>query len=187
MGEMKKALEKWKGKKWGRDEWIILILIGIFFLIVLWPEQKQNKKTDNDVEADITWEKADYKETMEKQLEEVLKSIDGIDSVHVMITLQTGEENVVLKETETMKEITTEQDSAGGNREIVSSKTGEEVCYQDGTSPYVMYTKTPKVEGVLVVVGGEKAGLLRTQIMKAVQALFDIDSHKVVVIKRKES
>ena len=40
---------------------------------------------------------------------------------------------------------------------------------------------------VALVVGGEKASLLRTEIVKAVQALFDVESHKVVVIKMKEA
>ena len=198
VGEMKQAVEKIKRKKWGKEEWIILILAGIFLLIVFFPNTEKNEeknKLPDSKESIIQSEKEEegktYKEQTEKQLAEVLKSIDGIDSVKVMITLQTSEEDVVLRETKMTQENTTEQDSQGGLREIESSGVEESVCYgtENGeeSGPYVTHTIAPKVEGVLIVVGGAKAGSLRTQIVKAVQALFDVESHKVVVIKMKES
>lgn len=198
MGEVKQVVEKMKKKKWGKEEWIILILAGVFLMIVFFPDAKEenggNKKqvTNEAMEQERKEDTGDsYKEQMEKQLEDVLKSIEGIDSVNVMITLQTSEEEVVLRETKTTQENTTEQDSQGGIREIDSSGVEESVCYgtENGeeSGPYVTYTIAPKVEGVLIVVGGEKAASLRTQIVKAVQALFDVESHKVVVIKMKES
>ncbi len=198
MGEVKQVVEKMKKKKWGKEEWIILILAGVFLMIVFFPDAKEenggNKKqvTNEAMEQERKEDTGDsYKEQIEKQLEDVLKSIEGIDSVNVMITLQTSEEEVVLRETKTTQENTTEQDSQGGIREIDSSGVEESVCYgtENGeeSGPYVTYTIAPKVEGVLIVVGGEKAASLRTQIVKAVQALFDVESHKVVVIKMKES
>lgn len=198
MGEVKQVVEKMKKKKWGKEEWIILILAGVFLMIVFFPDAKEenggNKKqvTNEAMEQEKKEDTGDsYKEQIEKQLEDVLKSIEGIDSVNVMITLQTSEEEVVLRETKTTQENTTEQDSQGGIREIDSSGVEESVCYgtENGeeSGPYVTYTIAPKVEGVLIVVGGEKAASLRTQIVKAVQALFDVESHKVVVIKMKES
>ena len=198
MGEVKQVVEKMKKKKWGKEEWIILILAGVFLMIVFFPDAKEenggNKKqvTNEAMEQERKEDTEDsYKEQIEKQLEDVLKSIEGIDSVNVMITLQTSEEEVVLRETKTTQENTTEQDSQGGIREIDSSGVEESVCYgtENGeeSGPYVTYTIAPKVEGVLIVVGGEKAASLRTQIVKAVQALFDVESHKVVVIKMKES
>lgn len=198
MGEVKQVVEKMKKKKWGKEEWIILILAGVFLMIVFFPDAKEenggNKKqvTNEAMEQEKKEDTGDsYKEQMEKQLEDVLKSIEGIDSVNVMITLQTSEEEVVLRETKTTQENTTEQDSQGGIREIDSSGVEESVCYgtENGeeSGPYITYTIAPKVEGVLIVVGGEKAASLRTQIVKAVQALFDVESHKVVVIKMKES
>lgn len=205
MGEIEKIKEKIKNKKWGKEEWIIVILAGVFLLIVFWPTQKnedgkETQSTSKNGEKESEGEGEDakkdelafnYKEHMEKQLEEVLKSIDGIDSVKVMLTLQSSQEEIVLKETHSEKEMTSEQDSQGGKREIETQSLEETVCYntKDGENkgPYITYTISPKVEGVLVVAGGSMAGSLRTQIVKAVQALFDVESHKVVVIKMKEA
>ena len=195
MGEIKGVFQNIKKKKWGREEWIILILIGVFLVVVFWPSSKQenNRDREKEITEQIEDEKTDriddeysnYKNCMEKQLEEILKSIDGIDNVRAMITLKNSEEEIVLKENTHTLENTVEEDSQGGKREIVSESMEEAVCYNEG--PYVTYTISPKVEGVLVVVGGEKASLLRTEIVKAVQALFDVESHKVVVIKMKET
>lgn len=197
MGEVNQILEKTKKKKWGKEEWIILILVGVFLLIVFLPnsDTKKNQKTENAQSEVVTEQKENgfpsYKEQMEKQLVETLKSIDGIDSVKAMITFKTSEEEVILRESKHTQETTVEEDSQGGIREIESESVDETVCYGEAegenTGPYVTYTIAPKVEGVLVVVGGNKASLLRTQIVKAVQALFDVESHKVVVIKMKES
>ena len=197
MGEVKQVLEKAKKKKWGKEEWLILILIGVFLCIVFWPSSEKeeeitdlNRKEETLEEPRVGFNNT-YKEQMESQLEEVLKSIDGIDSVTAMITLKTSQENVVLKENSQLKEHTSEEDGEGGVRTIDSESIEETVRYEtdDGESeaPYVTYTVAPKVEGVLVVVGGDRASLLRMQIVKAVQALFDVESHKVVVIKMKES
>ena len=82
-----------------------------------------------------------------------------------------------------------EEDSQGGNRKIESDSTKETVYTEkrgDNNSPYITHTIAPKVEGVLIVVGGNRAGLLKPQIVRAVQALFDVESHKVVIIKMKE-
>lgn len=198
MGEVKGILKRVKEKKWGKEEWIILILSGVFLLIVFWPNSKSDNKDNaestnksilhTDSQSVVETTDNSYKTKMETQLEEVLKSIDGIDSANVMLTLQTTEEDVILKEIKNTKEITLENDSQGGTREIESDSVEETVCYSDisgeMSEPYVTYTKLPKVEGVLIVVGGESAGTLRTQIVKAVQALFDVESHKVVVIKK---
>ena len=197
MGKFGQVIQKAGEKKWGREEWIILILAGIFLLIVFWPVSKEVTDNAGIEKTELFNESVEdgvgdtYKEQMEKQLEDVLKSIDGIDDVSVMLTLKTSEEEVVLKESVNVHETTAEEDKEGGKREIESESVTESVCYtKDGNEssvPYVAYTVSPKVEGVLIVVGGNKAATLKAQIVKAVQALFDVDSHKVVVIKMKES
>ncbi len=197
MKDVKHTLEKVKGKKWGKEEWLILILVGILLLIVFYPKSKAETEipdmAENNefIETQIGCIDFSYKNQMEMQLEDVLKSIDGIDNVHAMITFKGSQEEVVLKEISLTEETTKEEDTAGGVREILTGNTEETVCYsntsKENSTPYIIHTKAPEVEGVLIVVGGKNAGTLRIQIVQAVQALFDVDSHKVVVIKMKEA
>ncbi len=206
--ELFKKKEEGKGKKWGKEEWIILILAGIFFLIVFWPASKEKDKVDTEYgelmnaeqggtqvlqgkNATSSKDDVTYKEQLEEQLRDVIESMDGIRAAKVMITLKTSEEEVVLRDISGTKETTTEEDSQGGVRQIETETKEENVCFVQNADrdlyPYVTYTIFPKVEGVLIVVSGNKTDYLRTQIVDAVQALFDVESHKVVVIKMKES
>ena len=194
MGEVKELLNNVKKKKWGKEEWIILILIGVFLLIVFLPDskQKETKPEENHIQTESNGQfdsQDTYKEQMEQQLEDMLKTIEGIDVVNAMITFSTSEEDVLLLENEHTMETTVEEDSQGGNRKIESDSTKETVYTEkrgDNNSPYITHTIAPRVEGVLIVVGGNRAGLLKPQIVRAVQALFDVESHKVVIIKMKE-
>ena len=55
------------------------------------------------------------------------------------------------------------------------------------SSPYVIQEKEPELEGVVVVCdGGDDAGVKR-EITDAVSALFQIESHKIKVMKSKEA
>ena len=80
MGEIKRMFKK---KRWGKEEWIILILAGLFFMIVFWPDSKEKELKEDEIKQSYEEQKEvdfdTYKEQMEKQLETVLKSIDGID------------------------------------------------------------------------------------------------------------
>ena len=188
MGEIKRMFKK---KRWGKEEWIILILAGLFFMIVFWPDSKEKELKEDEIKQSYEEHKEmdfdTYKEQMEKQLETVLKSIDGIDTVNTMLTFATSEEEVVLRNIKNTIETTSEEDSQGGKRTIEAKNYEETACYTqdkgEENTPYITYTVAPKVEGALIVVGGERASLLRTEIVRAVQALFDVESHKVVVIK----
>lgn len=44
-------------------------------------------------------------------------------------------------------------------------------------------TLTPEIEGVLVVAEGAGSGTVNKNITEIVQALFDVEAHKVKVVK----
>ena len=50
MGEIKEVLQNVKKKKWGKEEWIILILVGVFFMVVFWPDSKQEKAENENID-----------------------------------------------------------------------------------------------------------------------------------------
>ena len=69
----------------------------------------------------------------------------------------------------------------------IQEKTREEttVVYDMGDTkePYVVRRERPKVEGVVVVAqGGDRPGIA-TEITGAIQSLFDLEAHKVKVVK----
>ncbi len=49
--------------------------------------------------------------------------------------------------------------------------------------PFVVKTLLPQVEGVVVVAQGAGTGNINKSITDVVQALFDVEAHKVKVVK----
>ncbi|MCM1057285.1 MAG: stage III sporulation protein AG [Firmicutes bacterium] len=208
--EWKKWLEDERVKKlFRRDNLLVLILAGILLFIIALPTKDSGKKdgtggeqetalklqtgTDSGTESEgADWEAGEetgypeYAATLERRLTEVLAEMADVGNVRVMITLKSSAELVVERETPVSRSVTTETDAQGGTRTVNTSETGESVVYStEGSSstPYVVKTYVPQIEGVLVVAQGAGSGTVNRTITEIVQALFHIDAHKVMVVK----
>lgn len=192
-----------KGLK--RDNLIILVLSGILLIIIALPMEKGRKEENvmqgetlvetsqrtDEIKEEIgdDWEKfseEEYSLWLEQRLTEALGQVAGVGKVRVMITLKSSRELVVEREDSLSRSTTNESDSQGGSRVISQVETGESIIYSsEGTSsePYVIKTLQPEIEGVLVVAEGAGNGTVNRTITAIVQALFDVEPHKVSVVK----
>ena len=128
----------------------------------------------------------DYCTYLERKLKETLSDMSGVGRVQVMITLKASEELVVEKDTPVNRSNTNEQDSQGGSRIANQVESAETTVYKTQGSdsvPYVIKTLLPEVEGVVVVAQGAGSGTVNESITEIVQALFDVEAHKVKVVK----
>lgn len=187
--------EKWK--KWfRRDNLLILILSGVLLFIITFPtdeepaveQQVQNNNARESEELQKTEKKdtEDFAESLEQQLEATLAEMSGVGKVKVMITLKTSEELVVEKDEPVSRSNTNESDSSGGNRIVTQVDSTETTVYTTAggeSRPYVVKTILPRVEGVVVVAQGADNGTVNQNITEMVQALFDVEAHKVKVVK----
>lgn len=173
-----------------KDRLLILLLSGVLLLVITIPVNPGEQEVDSSqesfkmMEEDRTTE--NYTQYLEKHLEDILTLIENAGTVEVMITLEDGGEKIVEKDTESSSESVEEADSEGGTR-ISSIHSIKEVSIykekEENGSPYITKEKSPVVSGVVVVAqGGDNAVVVRN-ITEAVQALFDIDTHKIKVIK----
>ncbi|MDR0949650.1 MAG: hypothetical protein LBM69_09070 [Lachnospiraceae bacterium] len=201
-----KGLQKWFRK----ENLIVVVLLGVLLLVVAWPLDRtssdsnpttnvpsgqgtsengllsntQNTRNDSSYPDTQT-----YKAYLEEQLEETLRKMDGIGEVVVMITLQSSEELVVDKDSDRSTSNTTETDSSGGQRNLSSEELGSNtVLYaQDNqTSPFVVKTNTPKVEGVLILAQGAGKASVNADIIEAADVLFGVGAHKIKVLKMED-
>lgn len=192
--------EKWK--KWFRkDNLLILILSGILLFVITWPiedsgDENRQAEPENVREQQKSpaerkvQEEEDFVTKLERQLEGVLAEMAGVGRVKVMITLKSSEELVVEKEETVSRSNTNESDSAGGSRIVTQMDSGETTVYSttgSDSEPYVIKTLSPKVEGVVVVAEGAGDGTINKSITEMVQALFDVEAHKVKVAKMTSS
>lgn len=131
-----------------------------------------------------------YTEEMEKKLEQILGNMDQVGKVRVFLTLQSSGEKVVEKDIPLTRSNTEEQDSGGGNRSINNVDSKETTVYETDSgrsTPYVIKTTSPRVEGVVVVCEGAGVGNVSKNITDAIEVLFGIEPHKIKVVKMKTS
>lgn len=190
-------------KEIGVEKLIVIFLCGVFLLVLSLPQGESkgsgtenlnvNENTNSSQTMDGGYESStvEYEERMEKRMEEILQKVDGIGAVEVMITVKGSKEKVTLKDSPYSEETIKESDSAGGTRESQSITTEEETVLVDGNSntavPYVLKEIEPEIEGMLILAENGNNSTLKTEIMEAVQVLFDVPSHKIKVMKMQEN
>lgn len=198
-------------RKLTRDNFLIVILVGVLLLVIVWPVEDKDGKTQTqskqwDSEADIMkirsetksqgsilpetdyeTELVSYTAVLEHSLEELLSTMDGVGKVRVMITLEGSGLSVVEKDQSLERTDSEEEDSAGGSRKTVSTSTNEETIFDSRQSnsgnPFVKQVLAPKVEGVAVSAQGGGNAKIAQNITEAIQALFGIEAHKIKIVK----
>lgn len=176
MEEIKKIIQKAGPVKLG-----VVVICGILLILVSYG--MTDNKGDGDKagpeeaavqQADLGAQQTQYREQMKQELVELLRYVDGVGSVEVMLTLKASNEKVTLKD----------------NTDRGDAREEETVLIEDSdrnSSPYVIQEKEPELEGVVIVCdGGDDAGVKR-EITEAVSALFQIESHKIKIMKSKEA
>lgn len=203
----KKWLEDERIKKlFSRENLLVLVLAGILLFIIALPSGETGRKAEDTAEGkaenlklsgteregENTFKTAEeeaglsYVADMERRLTEVLEEMAEVGKVRVMITLKSSGELVVEKEMPVSRSMTTETDAQGGSRTVNTSQVGESVVYstEGGSStPYVVKTYVPEIEGVLVVAEGAGSGTVNRTVTEIVQALFSVEAHKIKVVK----
>lgn len=206
---MGKKWKKWiesEGVKrlFRKDNLLVLVLAGILLFVIALPTKESSERSggttgengnvlnsagtgaDRGTDTEEEAVNQDYAADMERRLTEALSDMADVGRVRVMITLKSSSELVVERETPVSRTVTTETDAQGGSRTVNTSETGESVVYStEGSSstPYVVKTYVPEIEGVLVVAEGAGSGTVKRTVTEIVQALFHVEAHKVMVVK----
>lgn len=170
----------------GKETMIALVLIGIILAVMAIPlkGEKQGNEEKKQMEvAELQVCQEAYEAKLEQRLEDILSQIEGVGRVKVMITLQASSKEVV------EKDISTEQSRENETEDLVSQSSiskEENTVYSEtdaGNVPYVVQEIYPKIEGVLVVAEGGDNSLVNLAIVEAIEALFDVDAHKIKIVK----
>lgn len=180
-----------------KNNLIVVVLVGILLMVIALPVKKRESGEESSANAGnmagseinntrYIMDKDDYAESMERRLEEALSLLEGAGEVKVMITLRTSSEVVVEKDLTSSLSETNEEDGEGGSRLVRVQDTQEATIYTSESgqsSPYVVKTLTPQVEGVIVLAEGAGEGNVSMEILDAVRVIFGIEAHRVKVMK----
>ena len=203
-------LAKWK-KKLTKENMAVVALLGLLLMVIAIPADRFSGDVQENAGKDTregtsatregmeTGEAADggdaasggegYAKRMEEELQELLSAMEGVGEVKVMITIRDLGEQVVEKDVPSESGWVSETDSAGGTRESESARQEESTVYitdsEGNRTPYISRTTQPEIEGVTVVAQGGGDALIQKNITEVIQALFDIEAHKIKVVKMK--
>ncbi len=181
--------EKLKGIP--KNQLLIGGLAGVLLLVIALPtEQKKQQETElsQGKESGVEQPAANYsgyEKELERKLEEILTSMEGVGKVEVMITLQDNGEQVLEKDISRNSQEVTEEGEV--KRNTYESQYQEETVFvkESGNEgqPFIAKESVPAVEGVLVVAEGGGNGKVAKNISDAVLALFPVEVHKIKVVK----
>ncbi len=182
-----KGKEFLEEKNIGKDK---LLLLGLALAMMIAgvvfsggnDKNTQKKELDTTKEENIIQKEEAYIKEMERKLRDILCEVDGVGSVDVFISYESSYEKVVLKEYTNSKNETKENDSEGGERNILSEDKEESVVYDSEEEPYMVKTLVPKVTGVAVVAQGGDNPVTMQKINNIIKALFNIEVNKIAVV-----
>jgi len=124
-------------------------------------------------------------DVLAKQITDILSQVEGVGHVSVAISLAAGQEQDYAKNVNNQKTIVEEKDTQGGVR--VTTEIDEQTEYvlvQSRNEPLVLKEKAPEIKGVLVVAEGANDVELKIQLSRAVQSLFDLPAHKIMILPK---
>ena len=181
-----KLKEIWQSKK-AKDIMLIIVIIGGLLAVLALPVQKEGKsenESGQEVPSEVQSHKQeDYEAKLEERLEQILRKVEGVGDVEVMITLEASSKEVVEKDV-TLQQTLTQNDEQNITDSVRDKE--ETTVYTDlgsGNAPYVVQEIYPEVQGVLVVAEGGDDSRVNLAIVEAIQSLFDIDVHKIKIVK----
>lgn len=159
------------------------MLVGLILVVISIPT---GKKEENENTETVVPEDADYAGQMERRLENILAKTEGVGRVSVMITLKSSEESIVEKDDS--HNMSSTSNGTDTQKDTDSSETTVYEEQSDGSQiPYVSKKVKPQIDGVIIVAEGGDDPVVIENITGAVKALFDVDMHKIKVMKRKSS
>ena len=145
-----------KKLRWRKENFLVLLLLGVLLLVAAWPMEKQSRSTKSgSTAADSTLSFLDYAGStgtedtrdayvlsLEHSLEELLLTMEGVGENKVMITLKPSAQNT-----------------------------------------YYSSAATLEIEGVVVCAKGAANGKVAKNISEVIQALFGLEAHKIKIAK----
>ncbi len=146
----------------------IVVAAGILGLIIIFLSSFiPGEKTTEIIEQPSESVSVDYKQALEKELEEILGNIEGAGRVKVMVTLDAmGEDVFAVDKSESASAETT--DSSGGRTQRSEENEYVIIRSKDGSEQAVLKKqRLPEVRGVLIVCEGGGSAVVRERVTAA--------------------
>lgn len=202
-------------EKIGKDRLAILLIGGLLILVISMPVKDDKKtdsspkstqsltglteKASEEPATGSTYDAAlptdqtmqfydAYASYLEKKLGNALITINGAGRVKVIVTLEDVGNCIVEKDISYQRDNDSENNgnaSSSAARYEDQEKTVYTVDSQGRDIPYISKQLLPSIEGILIVTDGADRENVKKQMEDAVLSLFDLDEHKIAIVKMK--
>ena len=170
---------------------LIILIITIVAINFIWKDDKQeSKQTTTNKELASKEKNTNSDEDLEKKLEKILSSINGVGNVNVMLTYTESTQIIPVYNKTEKTSNTNESDSGGGTRQVEESDVTQEVVYQDKNGKnniITQKTRSPKIEGAIITADGANNSNIKANIIQAVEAATGLATHKIQVFEKKNN
>ena len=170
---------------------LIILIITIVAINFIWKDDKQeSKQTTTNKELASEEKNTNSDEDLEKKLEKILSSINGVGNVNVMLTYTESTQIIPVYNKTEKTSNTNESDSGGGTRQVEESDVTQEVVYQDKNEKNNIITQktiSPKIEGAIITADGANNSNIKANIIQAVEAATGLATHKIQVFEKKNN
>lgn len=158
----------------GRKKLAITVIAFFILIVSLFGRVTSADKSEKDMNS-VSETKTDtlsYEEALEKRLEEIVSSVDGVGDCKVMITLEKDDRKIFAKDSYS------EENENKYEYVIVRNRNGND----DGL---VESTVMPEIRGVAVVCDGGDSAVVRTEVVSLISSVFSVSSARISVSKMK--
>ncbi len=141
------------------------ILLGVLLIAYPFGDKKSEKNITN---SDEYFKVSSYTETLEERVKKLCLSVDGINEVNVLLTLESGSEYVYADNVK--------KDSVGDGG---YSSDYLVINTEGGTSPVPVMEIYPKIRGIAVVCNGGNDPSVQIKVTELLSAALGLPSSKI--------
>ena len=163
---------------------IVILIITLFIIKNVFKTEKRQVE-EVKLDTDIQLEKISEQRNIEKELEEILSQIKGVDKVKVLITYSETQKVVPLYNENSSRSSTEEKDNNGGERFIENTDVNKEIVADSNQNPITEKIVYPKMEGAIIIAKGADNIVVKEKIISAVEAATGLAIHKIQVFEMK--
>ena len=176
-----KVFEKFTQK--GKQNFFVIL--GIAGVVLIGLSNLEFNHIADDKSSDISLR--DYRKQMENEITDLLKEINGVGDVKVMITLQSGEENIYAEQEKKSEDTQTNQTDSNVQKNIRSSYENEFVIIkeQNDNKPLIEKTLLPEIQGIAVVCSGGDDISVISAVTNSVSVVLNIPTNRIFVTTMK--
>ena len=162
---------------------IIVLLVTLYAINNIF-KGKEKQNVSNNIRTQEAEEKTKQRD-VEKELEEILGKIKGVEDVKVLITYSETEKIVPIYNESSSQSSTKEKDTEGGERNTETYDSTKEVVSDSNQEIITEKIVYPKMEGAIIIAKGAKNTAVKESITQAVEAATGLAVHKIQVFEMK--